>query len=169
MRVQVSEITQRLLDSNEWDIRERGTIRLKGKKPMKTFFISRLTGNISERRFKTSKLGFNTSYHPHTSSPGSKKVCPIDDETIEPSDVSSRSGFSGNINHQNDNDPVHDSNYSLFSRNRFKPSCFIIWQRKLSFANQFTIHSRVVRRLSPARWTLLKLRLEQQWSLTTGQ
>lgn len=126
MRVQISEITQRLLDSNEWDIRERGTIRLKGKKPMKTFFISRLNGNISERRLKTSKQGFNISYHPHTSSPGSKKICPIDDETIEPSDVSNRSEFSGHINHQNDSDPVHDSNYSLFSRSRFKPSCFII-------------------------------------------
>ncbi|KAH9497661.1 hypothetical protein DERF_013629 [Dermatophagoides farinae] len=56
MKIQISEVTQRLLDPNEWIIRERGTIRLKGKGMMKTYWLEyrkdRMNKNQLDSRLK---------------------------------------------------------------------------------------------------------------------
>ncbi len=63
MRVQISENTQRLLDNNEWDIRERGTIRLKGKGMVKTYWLN----------YRKTAVGNNSKSASSSSSGGSSR------------------------------------------------------------------------------------------------
>ncbi len=41
MCVQVSETTRQLLDEARWQIEERGEVQLKGRGPMRTYFVRR--------------------------------------------------------------------------------------------------------------------------------
>lgn len=108
MKIQISEITQRLLDPNEWIIRERGTIRLKGKGLMKTYWLEyrkdRTKGNTCSR----SNLDIED------------EISDIEQRNEEQDLEQKKSSM------PNKNNRIHDSNYSLFVENsRFKMPCLI--------------------------------------------
>lgn len=115
MRVQISEITQKLLDPNEWDIRERGTIRLKGKGMMKTYWINyrkdrgRQTGSDCGQLIR-------------------RNIHSIDsDDREKVINADNNNSIISNNNHQQHPDSLHNSDYSLYvSNNRYKLTCLII-------------------------------------------
>lgn len=145
MRVQISENTQRLLDSNEWDIRERGTIRLKGKGMVKTYWLN-------YRKTKTTPSSHRSSQRRTMSTTvvqldardlvteringGSNRVRPmtideLGEDDVENGATTSHTGKrfsdeSSTSQGRSNSDSLHDSNYSLFVRNRFKRSCAIL-------------------------------------------
>ncbi|KAH9423586.1 hypothetical protein DERP_005166 [Dermatophagoides pteronyssinus] len=121
MKIQISEVTQRLLDPNEWIIRERGTIRLKGKGMMKTYWLEyrkdRMNKNQLDGRLKNP-------------SDNDDDISDVEQQKIDPNfdPLNLQSGGGGEQNKQSTNQNIlDDSNYSLFiETNRFKWPCLII-------------------------------------------
>ena len=140
MRVQISEITQRLLDPAEWDIRERGTIRLKGKGMMKTYWLNYRKTKMSAGRVQSSSTTSSSTaggggqvrlldaVDLMQRSNGINRICPSDvEQHIGTIDVSSRPSFGAlSLSNRNNSDAINDSSYSLFVRDRFKRSCLIL-------------------------------------------
>ncbi|XP_022238313.1 soluble guanylate cyclase 88E-like [Limulus polyphemus] len=71
LKIHISELTKDLLNANEWNLSERGTILIKGKGEMKTYWLhgrkrrknlrSSKSKNHKEELQATSNLGLNTS------------------------------------------------------------------------------------------------------------
>ena len=120
MKIQISEVTQRLLDPNEWIIRERGTIRLKGKGMMKTYWLEYRKDRMNKNQLD-SRLKNVSDNDDDISDVDQQKNDGTSDQKNEHHDKQS---ISINQNHNND---ILDSNYSLFvETNRFKWPCLII-------------------------------------------
>ena len=108
MKVQISEITQRLLDHNEWDIRERGTIRLKGKGMMKTYWLN-------SRKVKSPSCGISGR------SNSSGELSYINQIPFIGNDDGTNIG--SNLNRPKLTLTNHSSNSSLFIPNQLKRTC----------------------------------------------
>lgn len=122
MKVQISEVTQRLLDQNEWDIRERGTIRLKGKGLMKTYWLNyRKTKNQAGGTTGAGQAVDQTRSNGNTTMTIAT-ICRQDTEPALGMVEGARPGLGALISQTS----IHDSNYSLFVRDRIKRSCLII-------------------------------------------
>ena len=139
MKVQISEVTCRLLEQNEWDIRERGTIRLKGKGMMKTYWLSyrkqkATNSNVgggsqdgNQRDQDQDHIRFNGGNNNNNNNCRLHSLIRRQEtrESVTPTDsYGSRHGTFGTLISQAST--IHDSNYSLYVCDRIKRSCLII-------------------------------------------
>lgn len=115
MRVQISESTYRLLDLNEWDVRERGTIRLKGKGLMKTYWLTQFKVNRRKASSVASSKDNNNT--------NANNINNINDGKRDSSDKT-RNDDDRNLFPLHRRNNVHDSNCSLLVRSKF--SCNVL-------------------------------------------